>query len=1179
MSVVKNLIVRIGADVRGVVSGMKTAYSSTRQATSQIKNATAGMKQSVKESFSGSRASIREYREAMDRLKVSHQTQIQNTERLQDKLEQLQVVYDSLKTATDGLDMSMPLSKQIDEAYKKYVKAGDAVSEYRQELLKFRASDYSKDDRAEKLLGMQKRLRALTEDAAFAKDELNSLKQVASAIDAENLSLASASGMENLQAEIRQVQEDLNVSETMTGELGAKLHAAGVGVSFGERIKSEFEKVKSAAGEVWKAITDVNSIDPNEGIADWLVSFGWRIREIPVNVLHSASEGLNSVAGAIRRIPEIPGRIVQGIKSIGAAAGSAARVGVAQLWSNMKKLAVDGARGLITLPVKLLNIRKSAESSNGGLEKMVRSIRNIGIVALGMRVFRGIFGELRGLISNYISQNEELNATVTSMKNQLGQALEPAITAIIAAMQRLMPVIQTIASVINSVFTTLFGKIKSTTSGIQSSASAAKSAADKLNTYSFDQINKESDSSDSTASETNTAGLTDTPAWMNGVLGWIDQIKAAFQSGDWKGLGKILGDGVNSAIDAINAEGAGSKAAAFINNLFDSMNSALATVDFKSIGKKAGEFVTSGFREVNWNMVGETIGRVFTAIPSMVIGFIQNTDWGSVGKSLSTALGSMMTTVGNWYRSVDWLRIGDNIWQFIRGIDYGALASGLFSFMGSALRAGIDVIIGFINGVWSDITAHFRKWTEECGGNAALGFLAGVGAALADLYFWVKNNIVDPFLNSFTTGFGIHSPSTVMYDHGGNVIKGFLNGLLAAFGNIGSWLSTNIVQPFLSWITSLFGITDQSSTLKGLGSSLIGGLLDGMMQSWASIETFLDTKLGALTNQFTQGCAKIRAATTASWKEIGLVIVTQIQSARLSAGREVESLRQQLVAHWAGILSDGTTSMTQMEQSAKAVFHSMRTEGATVFTNLRGDLARIWASITLQQNTELNAMTALFTKSYAQMQTTAEYRWKEIQKVITEKTSNIKVTIDDFRRKLSDDFSYMNIDVSNAMTLMVGNMSNGFINMLAKVQKCINSVIWGVRDMSSAVVEEVAYAANVISNFRYSGRSSSSSSSSSSGGYTYVETGYSGRAMATGGVVNGPTRALIGEAGKEVVLPLERNTGWAATLAQYITSAGGSERADPMVFKFYLGGRKVSEYVIKDINTITQTTGICPINV
>lgn len=48
--------------------------------------------------------------------------------------------------------------------------------------------------------------------------------------------------------------------------------------------------------------------------------------------------------------------------------------------------------------------------------------------------------------------------------------------------------------------------------------------------------------------------------------------------------------------------------------------------------------------------------------------------------------------------------------------------------------------------------------------------------------------------------------------------------------------------------------------------------------------------------------------------------------------------------------------------------------------------------------------------------------------------------------------------------------------------------------------------------------------------------------LATGGITNGPTRAVIGEAGREAVLPLENNTGWmdelADRLAEKIPSGG-----------------------------------------
>ncbi|MCM1190775.1 MAG: hypothetical protein NC541_15985 [bacterium] len=42
--------------------------------------------------------------------------------------------------------------------------------------------------------------------------------------------------------------------------------------------------------------------------------------------------------------------------------------------------------------------------------------------------------------------------------------------------------------------------------------------------------------------------------------------------------------------------------------------------------------------------------------------------------------------------------------------------------------------------------------------------------------------------------------------------------------------------------------------------------------------------------------------------------------------------------------------------------------------------------------------------------------------------------------------------------------------------------------------------------------------------------------LATGGVINGPTRALVGEAGQEAVLPLENNTEWMDDLADKLAS-------------------------------------------
>lgn len=46
---------------------------------------------------------------------------------------------------------------------------------------------------------------------------------------------------------------------------------------------------------------------------------------------------------------------------------------------------------------------------------------------------------------------------------------------------------------------------------------------------------------------------------------------------------------------------------------------------------------------------------------------------------------------------------------------------------------------------------------------------------------------------------------------------------------------------------------------------------------------------------------------------------------------------------------------------------------------------------------------------------------------------------------------------------------------------------------------------------------------------------------ATGGVLTRPTRILAGEAGAEVVMPLQNNTGWIDVLASKIKASGNSK--------------------------------------
>ena len=83
--------------------------------------------------------------------------------------------------------------------------------------------------------------------------------------------------------------------------------------------------------------------------------------------------------------------------------------------------------------------------------------------------------------------------------------------------------------------------------------------------------------------------------------------------------------------------------------------------------------------------------------------------------------------------------------------------------------------------------------------------------------------------------------------------------------------------------------------------------------------------------------------------------------------------------------------------------------------------------------------------------------------------------------------------------------------------------------------------------------------------------------LARGGIVDSPTLAMIGEAGKEAVMPLENNTGWMDTLAQKVASAvsqavntNGNNIGD-IVIKFE--EMTLGRAAIKSINAVQRNAG------
>ena len=83
--------------------------------------------------------------------------------------------------------------------------------------------------------------------------------------------------------------------------------------------------------------------------------------------------------------------------------------------------------------------------------------------------------------------------------------------------------------------------------------------------------------------------------------------------------------------------------------------------------------------------------------------------------------------------------------------------------------------------------------------------------------------------------------------------------------------------------------------------------------------------------------------------------------------------------------------------------------------------------------------------------------------------------------------------------------------------------------------------------------------------------------LAKGGIVDSATIAMVGEAGKEAVMPLENNTGWITDLAGKVASRMPQDNSNsndsPIEITLQIGSTKLGKVVIDSINKVQRQAG------
>ena len=386
-----------------------------------------------------------------------------------------------------------------------------------------------------------------------------------------------------------------------------------------------------------------------------------------------------------------------------------------------------------------------------------------------------------------------------------------------------------------------------------------------------------------------------------GISDFANKLKEMFTAGDWEGIGQLIGQKINEAVQSftefISWDNIGAQITAFVTAFTTLFNSLVAKIDWYSIGVMFGtgintiahtlyllltqiEWFALGnalsqglmgmVNTVEWGLVGATIGAYFQAQISGLLGFIIGTDWGAIGTALSdcivgiankieweqlgylfaAGLNAVFDAMLQFAKDFPWVEMGEHIatsistfFQTFRWADAG---EALSTFVIGILDFLITVVqetdwASFVQGIVDCIEAV--DWIGLAGKIYTLLYSA-LGVAFGALAKFIGTLIADGFAAAKDYFNG------KIEECGGDVWAGMLKGIVDAAKGVVSWIKTNVVDPFINGLKAGFGIHSPSTVMAGMGQYLWEGFCEGVKEFFSNPVGFIKANI---TDPFVNG--------------------------------------------------------------------------------------------------------------------------------------------------------------------------------------------------------------------------------------------------------------------------------------------------------------------------------------
>ena len=252
-----------------------------------------------------------------------------------------------------------------------------------------------------------------------------------------------------------------------------------------------------------------------------------------------------------------------------------------------------------------------------------------------------------------------------------------------------------------------------------------------------------------------------------------------------------------------------------------------------------------------------------------------------------------------------------------------------------------------------------------------------------------------------------------------------------------------------------------------------------------------------------------------------------------------EAIKSIVSAVWNAIKSIVSAAISVVSSVISTVLNTIKTIFSTIWNSIKTTVNTVWNAIKSTISTVINTISTIISTALNSIKTTFSTIWNSIKTTVTTTINSVKSTIStvmgSIQTGISTALSSIKTNWSNMWTNMKTTVLNIFNGIWSSIKGVINSIIGGIESMANAVIKGINGMIKALNNLSFDVPDWVPEIGGKTFGFNIPTiSSISIPRLATGGVVDQATVAMIGEAGQEAVVPLENNTGWMDKIAARI---------------------------------------------